>query len=263
MMRGTGRFLTIFILVFAAAFLSLPINCHAEEVYINEDTAYQAVLEDDAALLDEDEVPELMAILKEITVYGNVAFKTIEENDWSTESYAREYYQSRFGTESGTVFLIDMDNRNIWIHSDGAVYRVITTAYANTITDNVYRFASRGDYAECAMEACGQILSLLKGYKIAQPMKYISNILLAVILALLTNYGLVSFYAQLRKPGRREIMGSVETHFRYTPPQVVFTHESRVYNPVSSDSGSSGGSSSGGGGGGGSSSSGGGGGHSF
>lgn len=157
-------------------------------------------------------------------------------------------------------FLIDMDNRNIWIHSDGAVYKVITTSYANTITDNVYRYASAGDYYECAAKAYEQITDLLKGYKIAQPMKYINNILLALILALLLNYGAVSFFARLRKPGRKELLGSTVNHFSYTRPEVRFVRESRTYNPVSSSS-RSGGSSGGGGGGG--SRSGGGGGHRF
>lgn len=57
------------------------------------------------------------------------------------------YYIGALGC-MGTVFAIDMDNRNIWIHSDGAVYQVVTKGYADTVTDNVYRYASRGDGGE-------------------------------------------------------------------------------------------------------------------
>lgn len=228
-------------------------------VYINHETSYSAVIEDDAQLLDEEERQKLSESMQAVTAYGNAAFKTTDSNDQDTESYARQYYTEQFGTDSGTLFLIDMDNRNIWIHSDGAVYKVITTSYANTITDNVYRYASAGDYYECAAKAYEQITDLLKGYKIAQPMKYINNILLALILALLLNYGAVSFFARLRKPGRKELLGSTVNHFSYTRPEVRFVRESRTYNPVSSSS--SGGSSGGGGGGG--SRSGGGGGHRF
>lgn len=230
-------------------------------VYVNAATSYRAIIEDDAQLLNDEEEQELAALLQEITSYGNVAFKTIDYNDRGTESYARKYYQEQFGTASGTLFLIDMDNRNIWIHSDGAVYKVITKSYADTITDNVYRYASDGNYYDCAAHTYDQILTLLKGQKIAQPMKYISNGLLAVILALLLNYGLVSFFARIKKPGRREILRSGRNHFNYTQPKAFFVRESRTYNPVSSDSGSSG--SSGGGGSSSSGSSGGGGGHSF
>lgn len=250
--------------IFVTAFLWSGSVCRAEPSYTNTETGYRAVVEDDAFLLSGEEAQQLIVLLQEITAYGNVAFKTIDENFTDTESFARSYYQSQFGTDSGTLFLIDMDNRNIWIHSDGAVYKVITTAYANTITDNVYRYASNEDYFDCASEAFGQILSLLKGQKIAQPMKYISNGLLAAILALLLNFGFVSLFSRLKKPGKKEIMENIPRRFSYTKPTAVFTHKTRVYDPVSSGSGgggSSGGSRSGGGGGG--SRSGGGGGHRF
>lgn len=87
--------------------------------------------------------------------------------------------------------MIDMDNRNIWIHSNGAIYRTITKSYADTITDNVYTYASAQDYYGCASEAYTQMATLLAGRRIAQPMKYISNALLALIIALLINYFVV------------------------------------------------------------------------
>ena len=258
-----SRIRAAFLLAMLVCVISYGTVCYAEGVYINDETGYRVVLEDDAQLLSDEEKAELITQMQEITAYGNAAFKTIDDNDRSAEYFARQYYQSQFGTDSGTLLLIDMDNRMIWIHSDGVVYQVITTAYANTITDNVYRYASSGDYGECAMEAFGQIHTLLRGQKISQPMKYISNGLLAVIIALILNYGLVNYYARLKRQDGKTLMRGVENHFNYTRPQAVFTHESRVYNPVSSGSSSSGSSGSGGSSGGGGSSSGGGGGHSF
>ncbi len=229
-------------------FFSFFMVCYAKPAYVNSDTGYQAVIEDDANLLSEEEEAALQELLEEITAYGNAAFKTIDDNYMSTENYARSYYKDMFGTASGTLFLIDMDNRIIWIHSDGAVYKVITTAYANTITDNVYRYASDKEYFVCAQKAFEQILSLLKGQKIAQPMKYISNGLLAILLALLLNYGVVCVFAGAKKPGKKKMMENVPVQFSYTKPLAVFTHQTRTYNPVSSSSGGGGGSSGGGGG---------------
>lgn len=235
-----------------------------DKVYINSDTGYRVFLQDDAQLLGEEEERELASLMADITAYGNVMFKTTDSGVWDTASYAGEYYREKTGTESGILLLIDMDNRMIWIHSDGAVYQVITRSYANTITDNVYRYASDGDYFECASQAFGQALALLKGNRIAQPMKYISNALLAVILALLLNYGVVLLFTRIRKPGRGELLGNAGNYFRYTEPQAFFVRESRTYNPTSSGSGGSGGSSGGSSGGGSSGgSSGGGGGHRF
>lgn len=261
------------ILVFLGGILlvSFPV-CYGKESgdppraeYENPDTGYEVFLEDEAGLLLDDERLEVLEVMKEITKYGNAAFVTVSENSGSTERFARTYYGGRFGTDSGTVLVIDMDKRMIWIHSDGAVYDVITTAYANTVTDNVYRYASYGDYGVCAREAFRQINTLLKGQRIAQPMKYISNALLAMILALLVNFGLVIGFTRLRKPGMNEVLSNIHRNFRYTKPSAVHICQTKIYSPSSSDSdsGGGGGSSSGGGGGGGGSSSGGGGGHRF
>ncbi len=219
---------------------------------------YRVVVEDAAELLTEAERSQLEAWMQPITAYGNVAFVTTDRNQGTSGDFAKMRYRKYFGRESGTLFLIDMRNRNIWIYSDGAVYRTVTRGYADTITDNVYRYASQGEYYECAAEAYREILELLEGNRIAQPMKYISNALLALILALFANLGLASHVSRLHRPSRRELLSSAEKVLRVTRPTITYTHETRAYDPVSSgSSGGSGGGGSGGGGGGG------GGGHSF
>ena len=119
------------ILVFLGGILlvSFPV-CYGKESgdppraeYENPDTGYEVFLEDEAGLLLDDERLEVLEVMKEITKYGNAAFVTVSENSGSTERFARTYYGGRFGTDSGTVLVIDMDKRMIWIHSDGAVYR--------------------------------------------------------------------------------------------------------------------------------------------
>lgn len=276
MIKTKGRIRTVWmllgLLLLCGGILGLPLApCHGQEpvketglegtqAYQNPDTGYQALVEDGATLLTEEQRQELMEVMKTITAYGNVSFVTLRRNNSSTESFARYYYIGRFGTESGTVFVIDMDNRMLWIHSDGDVYKVITTAYAETVTDNVYRYASQEDYYGCAREAFEEIAALLEGQKIAQPMKYISNGLLAVILALLADFGLVICFTRLPRPGKTAVMANIHRKFAYRELKAVHTHQTRVYDPVSSGSGgSSGGGRSGGGGG----RSGGGGGHSF
>lgn len=256
------------VLACTGIFLANALVCLAETpsrqpVYTNPDTGYSVVVEDDAGLLTEEERSELAEAMQRVTAYGNAAFKTVTENGSTTESFARSYYRELFGTESGTLFLIDMDNRNIWIFSDGAIYKTVTSSYADTVTDNVYRYASSGDYYTCGAKAFEQIYDLLEGNRIAQPMKYISNALLAVILSLLINFGLVRYFSKLKNPGEGEILKSIEKKFTYTEPVATYTHTSKRYDPVSSSSGGSSGGGSSGRSSGGGSSSGGGGGHSF
>lgn len=113
----------------------------------------------------------------------------------------------------------------------------------------------------CAMKVYEQEYTLLQGRKIAQPMKYISNALLAVVIAVVINYIIVRVYSSKRKASTKSLMNGLFEYRAFNNCNVVFTHQTKTYSPRESSSGGS----SGGGGGGGSSGGGGGsgGGHSF
>ncbi|MDO4304316.1 MAG: TPM domain-containing protein, partial [Bacillota bacterium] len=208
----------------------------AKQRYFNSATGCQVIIEDDADLLTDEEEEELAELMRGITDYGDVAFKTIDDNYQTTENYIKAYYQEQFGSGSGTIFLIDMDNRNIWIHSNGKIYRTITKSYANTITDNVYTYASRGDYYGCAREAFSEILTLLQGSKIAQPMKYISNALLALIVSLMLTFLVVAASSAVKKPKEKELLEATKYKYILKNPKATFTHTTKVYDPPSSGS---------------------------
>lgn len=230
----------------AKAVSSLLVNAEG----INEETGYQLILEDDAELLTNEERITLRWKMEPITQYGNVAFKTVRENTSSAAAFAESYYHAKFGTKSGTLFLIDMANRKIWIFSDGAIYKVINENYAETITDNVYRYASKGEYCRCASQVYDEIYTLLQGGRISQPMKYISNLLLAMILALFANFLLASYMSKLRAPSDNEILDNATVKFSYTKPEAFFQHQTKRYAPRSRGGGSGGGGGRSGGGGG-------------
>ena len=245
-------------------FFSFLLPLRAEEtVYTESSTGYRAVVDDRCGLLSADEIRQLTLDMMPITKYGNAAFIT----DWATQStnkYAEKRYNELFGDASGTIFVIDMANRNIWIYSRGEVYRTITKAYANTITDNVYRHASNGEYYACANRVFEQEETLLRGGRIARPMKHITNALTALIGGVLLNFAVLALTRDRRKkPGIDEGM-AIETAAAVTAAGATLLNTTKRYSPRSSG-GSGSGSSSGGGGGGfsGGSSSGGGGGHSF
>lgn len=67
-------------------------------------------------------------------------------------------------------------------------------------------------------------------------MKYISNALLAMILALLANFGLVICFTRLRKPGGNAVLANIHRRFTYSEIRAVHTHQSEIYDPVSSGS---------------------------
>ena len=227
--------------------LALCISFITGGITVQASNYYEVLLEDDADLLSAKEEEALLEAMEPITEYGNVAFKSIDQNSANTDYYAEYYYDSHFGTESGIVFVIDMDNRNIYIYSDGSMHRTITNSMAYTITDNVYTYASDGDYYSCAYYAYSQILTKMQGGKVAQPMKYASNVFLALLLALLIKYFFVKATSKAKKAKDEELLNNLAMHCVINNARAQFTHQTKRYSPKSSSSGGGGHRSGGGG----------------
>jgi uncharacterized protein len=230
------------------------------------DNGNLVVIDDLANLLSEEEKDNLLENMKAVTEYGHAAFISVGYNDYSAEEYARNRYGALFGDQSGTLFLIDMDldmgmdNRMIKFYSDGKFARIINNTRSNEIADNIYAYASKEKYFECANEAFNQVLMLLKGERIFTPMKYATNALMALCLALLANF-LVAAISRKRNVAINKIDRSHAVIDLNEKTKFIKKINSKMISQtrtLSSDSDS--GSSSGGGGGGGGGSSGG---HSF
>ncbi|MGN0317584.1 MAG: TPM domain-containing protein [Lachnospira sp.] len=230
------------------------IKANAETMYENPDNGYVVVIEDDADLFTPEEEKELGEFLEEVTQYGNVAVKTITHNEYSAKKYGNMYFDQLFGPHAdGTILLIDMDNREIVLTSEGRVKKAVSSSSANSIMDNVYSYASSGEYYRCSVKTFEQVLNLLNGEKIARPMKYICNIFLAVICAVLINYWIVRKYSKEFAPEAKELLDGAFSRIDLKDYHVenINREEIRTYRDSggSSDSGSSfGGSSSSGGG---------------
>lgn len=262
--RKTGilKSVTAFLL---ALFLLLPQTVIVEAVTTehNSDSGYDLILDDDADFLTDADEDSLVEIMTKITDYCNVALVTTTSHSfYSTEDFAADYFDSTFGAHaSGTIFVIDRDLNEIYIYSDGEAHKTITNSHAYTITDNTYVYATESygrDYYTCSYETMEQILALMEGRRIAQPMKYICSALLAIILAFLINYFIAMFYSRQKKTSVKTIISGIYAKANITNPRITFSHQTKTYNPPSSSS-----SGGGGGGGGGGGHSGGGGGHSI
>ena len=229
----------------------------------------EPVIQDDADLLTEAEEEALRADMLPLCDYGTPLFwTTVEAGDYT--SLAERFYHRRLGYgESGVLFVINMRARQLTVFSDGAMYRVITRGEAQTITDNVYRMAGREQYYDCASSAFGQMLNLMRGEEIARPMKQVSNLLLAMTLALLAVYlYLAHRYENRPKTGVVKAALPVTATAAAAFAATTVHHQTRLAKrqrtKITSDSGGHGGGGGGGGhGGGGGGSSGGGGSHGF
>lgn len=238
----------LFLIILTLAFLFIPIASAEEEEeglsYINKETNYVAKIVDNADLLTEDEEKQLFDEMKPLTEYGNIIFLSTNANSNTTSGYAREYYHRYYYTESGSLFLIDMDNREIYIFSDGNNYRTITDSKAYSITDNTYTYASNQDYYHCASYAFSQMNTLLAGGKILEPMRYASNIFIALTISFLLTFLFVLSQMKIKKASAEEISDQCEVTFLMGEVSAKKNGTRKKYSPVSS-SGSYGGYSGG------------------
>lgn len=244
--------------------LLLPAATFADE------GTYAVQVIDDADLLTDAEEAQLYAQLLPLSSYANMGVLTSEEFNSDTASFARSEYLRIFGETDGTLFVIDMFNRRIQIFSGGAMYRTISTAKANEITDNIYTYASDGDYYRTVSKAFEQIAIVLEGGHIVTPMKYATNAAFAIGLALIINFIIITVQRKKSKAANsltNALAGASSKNKSSAVKSVhaVMTHQSKTKHVESSGSGARGGFGGGGGfsGGGGGGFSGGGGGHSF
>ena len=181
------------ILLLALAML-LPCAASGETLtQLNAESGCRAVIEDEAGLLSDAEAGEVLSAMMKITDDCNVGFYTY---GGTSREYvmkkAKDWGEGTFPGSRYTLFIIDMATRQLAIYSDAEIYETITQDKAYTITDNVYAYASRREYAACAVTAFNQMDRVLEGENVSGPMKYISNFLLALLAAILLAYLILS-----------------------------------------------------------------------
>ena len=220
---------------------------------------------DDADLLSSEEEAELQIYLESLSVDYNYMAITAEYNDYeNTHALADAYYTDIYTmNDPGVVFIIDMDNRQIFLSGHGTAKKNLSDADALDVTDNIYNYASKGEYYSCFVKGFNQVNTLLNAGFILRPMRYIVAALLSIVFGfLLTFFWAMSENRKASARATDRMAAAVIAGAAIGASAVIYDSKRTRH---ASDSGSSGGGgwSSGGGGfsGGGSSSSGGG--HSF
>ena len=220
----------------------------SSSVYQNSDTGYTAYIDDEEDLLSSSEEENLLKKLVPLTQYGNVAFLS-GRGEYSAAATIRDFYNEVFYGKSGLIFFIDMENREIRIQSGGAFYRTISSDVANSITDNVYVFASNGDYYRTAAVAFSQVKAKMEGRFVATPMRWISNFFLAIFLGLLFNFTMLLMTWKQNRSGSKAVLGALRPNMILDNREVIMTNQTKVRLSSSSSrrGGRSGGGFSGGG----------------
>lgn len=179
-MQEIKRFLCAAVAVF---FLMLPVTVDAQtnNIYIF----------DDADILTYDEELKLQEYLGTLDDDMNYLVATSDTSDYGsdTDSKLRYYYTSVYSSsDDGIAFMVDMDNREIYISGYGKAKQLIKNDDALDITDNVYRYASRGDYYDCIQKAYSQADVIVNKGFILRPMRIIVSLLLAILVGFLFTF---------------------------------------------------------------------------
>ena len=122
-----------------------------------EQSGNEARVYDDAGLFSADEKEEFETTIQSMKKEMNMDVVILTSDDTggkAAKDYAESFYIERnFGVGSdyrGVLFLIDMDNREMYILPVGKMNRFLTDNRWNAILDDAYKEISQGDYAACA-----------------------------------------------------------------------------------------------------------------
>lgn len=149
----------------------------------------------------------------------------------------------------------------LYLYPEGGMYGGISDYTCLTITDNIYSLASQGRYAECVRAGLGQIGSVMQDEPIAQPMRIICNVLLALLGGMFVTLVYAGLTTMSDRPSRSEWRRELTVYTtindltsRYVRPSVSGTLGKAAINAAAnaaassshgSSSGRSGGGSSG------------------
>ena len=124
-----------------------------EDAYqMAEGTESYADVYDMADLFTDEEEKQLSEQAQALsdTMKMEAVIVTTEENSDSAQVFADGFYmEGGFGTgsdHSGILFLIDMDNRELYISINGQMIRYMTDSRIDDVLDDVYNYAADADY---------------------------------------------------------------------------------------------------------------------
>ena len=137
--------------------LSAPIDAKANSY--NEEAVF-----DYADLLTMEEEENLRAYAKRYEKYGlSVVYVTIDDAlGKSSMVYADEFYDDNHFRQDGVLFMIDMDNREVYICTTGKCIDILTDEKLDRILDENYTYAGDGEYYQCLKEVGSDTFLILE-----------------------------------------------------------------------------------------------------
>lgn len=209
-----------------------PLQVHAEVVYENEN-GYKAILEDNVGRLSESEQTKLIDTMKPITEYGNVALVLQSDFEYGGYLYSQEYVDKQWGTESGTLVLIDLEDNSLYIHNSGYIRKNISDETSRKMRYPLEDYIDSGDYYTCFVQALTQIGDMLAKGKVNKPMKHITYALLALVIAMFIMYYVVNLSMKKYSVSEDEWQKSISVKQDIYNFSEHYLHETKKYVPGS------------------------------
>lgn len=162
--------------------LMMPTPVHAAEANV--------YVIDDADIISAEEELELQSYLESLDAEYNYMAITSDYNEYNDpHKLADAYYTDIYSMDDpGVAFIIDMDTRQIYLSGHGTAKKLIDNADAIDITDNIYKYASKGEYYSCFVKGFDQVNALLNSGFILRPMRYIVAALLSIVFGFLLTF---------------------------------------------------------------------------
>ena len=110
-----------------------------------------ALVEDGADLLtasEEDQLQSRAKTLADSTGYDYFIVTTDDAEGKEARDYAEDYYMDHNTTLDGVIYLIDMDNREVYIATSGVMRYYLDDERWNQALDDAYDHVVDGDYAK-------------------------------------------------------------------------------------------------------------------
>lgn len=118
----------------------------------------------------------------------DLAIVTISENNkYSEVEYADDFYDYNDFKTDGVLFLIDMDNRQIYMSTTGYAIKMYNDNRIDNTMDKIYRYATNKKYYECSSNFISIISSYaekgLPGENKVRPMSTSTKFLLSLVIS--------------------------------------------------------------------------------
>ena len=139
--------LSILLIAIVLCFI-VPFNAYAT----TSETCDKKLVWDEANILSETEELQLQKQVENLCTDQEVSIiflTTKDTNGWSSEQYAKKFYNEHNFHENGVLYMIDLNNSYIFIHPNGTFTSKLTESVMDDILEDNFHYATNKNFFDC------------------------------------------------------------------------------------------------------------------